>query len=359
MICPVCGEQPPCTHLRRSDSVPADGQVLSDLTSVPRPDSVQNAMREENWRREVASRVQLHRARRRRGGDTDAAMEFDFGAEEALAVTEEPVVRERQNRRNRPLPEEDTDPAVQQVVIPRTRKIIRFPIQPAMATSYPPAGCSPEPEIAPPEYTAPPRIVEQAEDLTCEPETAAEFERIAPLEPAQQLELLPSFEDIQLEPGHHSAKIETEVVPHPASLQQRFFAGLVDIIVVVLAAASFDLTFVRLAEDDPHSRMALLCGLAVSAVLWVLFQYLFLVHGTGTPGMRLAQLELATFEGRPASAWACRCRALASTLSALSIGLGYAWALVDEDQLGWHDRITRTLLCSSSRPPESRTEIWD
>ena len=29
-------------------------------------------------------------------------------------------------------------------------------------------------------------------------------------------------------------------------------------------------------------------------------------------------------------------------LSALSLGLGYAWCMLDEDQLCWHDRITKT-----------------
>jgi hypothetical protein len=45
-------------------------------------------------------------------------------------------------------------------------------------------------------------------------------------------------------------------------------------------------------------------------------------------------------------------RAAASALSAFSIGLGYAWALVDEDRLGWHDRISRTHLRAafSSQP---------
>jgi len=28
--------------------------------------------------------------------------------------------------------------------------------------------------------------------------------------------------------------------------------------------------------------------------------------------------------------------------SLLSLGLGFAWELVDEDSLCWHDRITRT-----------------
>jgi hypothetical protein len=39
-----------------------------------------------------------------------------------------------------------------------------------------------------------------------------------------------------------------------------------------------------------------------------------------------------------------RWRAVASMLSGCSIGLGFAWALVDEDTLGWHDRITQTHL---------------
>jgi uncharacterized RDD family membrane protein YckC len=37
-----------------------------------------------------------------------------------------------------------------------------------------------------------------------------------------------------------------------------------------------------------------------------------------------------------------RWRALATTLSALSLGLGFAWSFVDEDTLGWHDRISQT-----------------
>jgi hypothetical protein len=34
----------------------------------------------------------------------------------------------------------------------------------------------------------------------------------------------------------------------------------------------------------------------------------------------------------------------ASVLSGLSLGLGYAWCWLDEDQLCWHDRITRTYM---------------
>ena len=34
-------------------------------------------------------------------------------------------------------------------------------------------------------------------------------------------------------------------------------------------------------------------------------------------------------------------------LSALSLGLGFLWCLLDEDMLCWHDRMTRTYLTYS------------
>jgi len=39
-----------------------------------------------------------------------------------------------------------------------------------------------------------------------------------------------------------------------------------------------------------------------------------------------------------------RWRVLASWLSGVSLGMGYAWVLLDEDGLCWHDRITHTYL---------------
>ena len=37
-------------------------------------------------------------------------------------------------------------------------------------------------------------------------------------------------------------------------------------------------------------------------------------------------------------------RVLGLALSCASLGLGFFWALIDEDRLGWHDRITRSCL---------------
>jgi hypothetical protein len=79
-------------------------------------------------------------------------------------------------------------------------------------------------------------------------------------------------------------------------------------------------------------------------VFWGAYQYLLLVYAGSTPGLRLARLELARFDGSPAGRRLRRWRVLASFLSAASLGMGYAWVFLDEDALCWHDRITHTYL---------------
>jgi hypothetical protein len=44
-----------------------------------------------------------------------------------------------------------------------------------------------------------------------------------------------------------------------------------------------------------------------------------------------------------------RWRVLASYLGAVSLGMGYAWVLLDEDSLCWHDRITHTYLAPNKK----------
>jgi len=71
------------------------------------------------------------------------------------------------------------------------------------------------------------------------------------------------------------------------------------------------------------------------------------VFSKTTPGLWLAKLEVTRFDGAPASRSLRRWRVLASLLSCVSLGLGYAWCFLDEDRLSWHDRITRTHLGSA------------
>jgi uncharacterized RDD family membrane protein YckC len=188
-------------------------------------------------------------------------------------------------------------------------------------------------EPAPATYPRIMDVVEQPSAELAPPDELAQPPQIEPTRAPEQMELLPSFEDIQLEPAYTSTQPDIEIIPRPAPLKERLVAGLIDLALVALAAVLFGYSFVRMSEDTPHSRLTLLFALCVGGILWIVFQYLFLVHGSGTPGMLFAQLELRSFEGRPVNANTRRIRAAASALSAFSVGLGYAWAFVDEDRL--------------------------
>jgi len=150
---------------------------------------------------------------------------------------------------------------------------------------------------------------------------------------AEQMELLPSFSDIQLdaEISRTSDDEEEDWLPQPAPFLQRFVAGLVDAALVCIATGVFVATFLKLAEDVPQSRITTFCELAMGGVLWLLFQYVFLVYARTTPGMRIAQLELAAFEGKTTSLFARRYRALVQPVQCCHSGRCQSHSGADPD----------------------------
>ena len=302
-----------------------------------------HAPAEAAWRKEVASRVQQHRARRHKTGNANA-LELDFTTEEPYSFDAEP---------HGPPPPERFAEIIVKADVP---KVIRFP-RPAIAQ---PAAVE---EIRLDELAAPaldgPRILDapEAESGFQETDFVVETEAVSPAQAvsrAEQMQLLPSFDDIHLEPESSRLTDELDVIPHAAPLSQRATAGLVDAAIVFVAGGVFALTFLQLAEEAPKSRLIMPCILAVGGVFWLTFQYLFLIYGRRTPGMKLAQLELCMFDGKPVPVSARRSRALASALSGFAVGLGYLWAFIDEDRLGWHDRISQTYVKSLLVPSAAR-----
>jgi uncharacterized RDD family membrane protein YckC len=323
----------------------------------PGPADLTAEIQENDWRGEVATRVQQHISRRRSQDAVDRSLNIDF-------------------------PGSMTGPLPRPNLAARRRQAIEMVQSLAFAESLDVAS---QPEMVPafksePVNTATPKIICFPRTATTEipePETVAELEAaleanefanpriiLDPPEPqqgqppAQQLELLPNFDYIQLESVHNPLLAEIDAMPRPAALGQRMMAGVIDALIVVAAVTTFNFAFRELAEDSPQSRVALLSTLMVGAVLWTLYQYVFLVYGRKTPGMNLGGLELSTFEGRPLSLRQRQYRAIAGALSVVSVGLGYLWALVDENQLGWHDRITQTLVRSAGEQRQRGELAW-
>ena len=129
-----------------------------------------------------------------------------------------------------------------------------------------------------------------------------------------------------------------------ASLARRISAALVDVLIVLTAVTLFGFVFYRLAAPVLPSAEIAGIGLSLAGLFWLAYQYLLLVHTGSTPGLRIARLRIARFDGIAVPRALRRWRVLTSALSGLSLGLGYLWCFLDEDRLCWHDRITRTHL---------------
>jgi uncharacterized RDD family membrane protein YckC len=87
-----------------------------------------------------------------------------------------------------------------------------------------------------------------------------------------------------------------------------------------------------------------LLGVAVVftfAIAALLYQLLFFSLNEATPGMRYARVALCTFADTNPTRRQKRRRVLAQMLAVCPLGLGLLWVLLDDDRLGWHDRISR------------------
>lgn len=135
-----------------------------------------------------------------------------------------------------------------------------------------------------------------------------------------------------------------EIPLQAASFSRRLCAGLIDALLVILSLVGFGAIFFRMIHAVLSPREMISGAAGVGVALWLLYQHLLLGYSGSTLGLRCAKLQLRKFDGRRVSRFTRFIRNLAAALSAASLGLGYLWCFLDEDQLCWHDRITRTYM---------------
>ena len=158
---------------------------------------------------------------------------------------------------------------------------------------------------------------------------------------------LPALGGITIEPVQVA---EVEKLPgidiplQSAPLGLRFLAATVDGMIIATASALFGFIFWKVTEVRPPQLQLLGLAGAVLCLFWAAYNYLLVVYSGSTPGLRVAGLRLTKFDGSSANRALRRWRVLASFLSAVSLGMGFAWVFLDEDALCWHDRITHTYL---------------
>ncbi len=150
------------------------------------------------------------------------------------------------------------------------------------------------------------------------------------------------------EPAAYSRRAQTvasEYMPFmvdPASIDRRVMAFAVDFAAVTAGFLGFLVVFVASTPHLPTGLTAAALAGVVYIALWVLYQMLFFSLSGATAGMLYAHIALCTFDDQNPTRSALQRRLAAWWVSLLPLGIGFLWCFVDEDNLCWHDRITRT-----------------
>jgi uncharacterized RDD family membrane protein YckC len=126
-----------------------------------------------------------------------------------------------------------------------------------------------------------------------------------------------------------------------APLGLRFMATIVDGSIIAASFLAFTTVVAYTAGQLPTGQNAAIGTIGTLAALALGYQLLFFTLSDATPGMRYARIGLCSFSDENPSRSAMRRRLVAILLAACPLGLGFLWALLDDERLGWHDRISR------------------
>ena len=317
----------------------------------------------QDWRREVSMQVRAHKVRKRRRLDPDAP-QLEFEEQNSIAIEETPssasrISRWRRNERrleteNAPLPDPEFQPGAAlnrdaSVAVEETLTALDVEGTEQRSSAE---GIVNRPPLPPfPRISAPaPKIIEFPRLQT------RQYELAEPV--ADQLRIFEAVEDVLLPRPSHLSEIEIapeepahvatdfEVPIQTAPLEQRAYAAALDAIVMIGATSLFAACAKIFVSSLPMTKPLLASGIVCLFLLLTIYYSLSLSFCRATPGMEASGLRVISFSGEIPSRTVLHWRALATVLSCAALGMGFAWGLIDEDRLCWHDRITHTYLTS-------------
>jgi uncharacterized RDD family membrane protein YckC len=289
------------------------------------------------WKDEVAARLNCYRARRKPRPPKYPSLRLKFdsperrpASEPTVDLTDRPNASRESVAREASTPEASFEPETATCVSnaicgapdtpSETGRIIEFPRYHSDLSYSAPVSTN---QLADPVFDTP-RIVE-----------------VPDMEPPA-----PALRGIILEPDEREPERRPgfEIPLKSAPMRRRLAATLCDAGLVSGACLLFGYISFRITGTLPLWKEMATLGIGLFGSFWATYVYLLLTYAGTTPGLSLAQLQLRKFDGSPVNRRTRRWRVIASVLSGLSLGLGYAWCFLDEDTLCWHDRITGTHL---------------
>ncbi len=259
---------------------PLGGHGRSSISRRVATPTEGNLAVEPEWRREVSSRLQDYRARRRGGAVADLQTDLPFESDS-------------------PNPFESSDARVQ-VTSP-----------------------------APPKQTNGSRKRRNERFEISIPNLEAAAPASHPLWPATSLP---------------DAGLEHEPLHSVASLPERRRAAIVDVGLLLFSYGGMLALFTVLGGNIGFNKLDLAVVGATFALFYAQYFALFTVFGGSTPGMMLRGLRVVSFDGGMPTSRQMVWRGFGYLISAGACFLGFIWALWDDDGLCWQDRISQTYL---------------
>jgi uncharacterized RDD family membrane protein YckC len=298
---------------------------------APLPTDLQGSSDHDSWRQEVAARLSHYRARRRPSEPRYPSLQLKFESDQVWSSPPSTVE-----------PPPTTAATLQTANYAQPAAVPRIKLaEPADSPRILPAATTETTAkvIAFASYTPAPRPLDELAEPVLDRPRIIEAPELVPPPPALGGILIEPVEEPASErrPGF-------EIPLRAAPMSRRVAAASIDAALVVSSITAFAYIFFRITSIVPPPGKAAGTAVLLIGLLWSAYQYLLLVYSGATPGLKLARLELHRFDGNPVPRRIRRWRVLASVLSGVSLGLGYAWCLLDEDELCWHDRITRTYM---------------
>jgi uncharacterized RDD family membrane protein YckC len=146
-----------------------------------------------------------------------------------------------------------------------------------------------------------------------------------------------------------------------APLADRRRAAAVDVGLLLFSYGGMLALFTVLGGRIGFNKLDLTVAGATFALFYAQYFALFTVFGGSTPGMMLRGLRVVSFHGGIPTSRQMAWRSFGYLISAGTCFLGFFWALWDDDQLCWQDRISQTYVTpveefNAQHPEVSRAE---
>jgi uncharacterized RDD family membrane protein YckC len=186
----------------------------------------------------------------------------------------------------------------------------------------------------------PPEIPEPAPKRTPAKRTAARKPASPPVEQGT-LDFIPAA-------PARTRKLKTDVdaqvfCEQPvATPTHRFMASAIDGAIVLIGFGLLMGIVEALGGSMGQGRTFWLAMAGALAMVSLFYGLIWAIAGRETVGMRATDLQLITFDGFPLDSRSRALRFASAWLSFCAGGMGIVWAVADEENLTWHDHISKT-----------------